>query len=253
MWIKQHALRNEEKGDQGSGGGGGDAAAPDVQALIDKAVSEAVTGLQKKNGELLGKLKESGERLKSFDGIDPEAVRNILKRFSDDEEAALIAKGEIDTVLNKRTERMKAGYEKETAKEKAAREAAESRASKFTERVLESHIRAAASAAGLHSHAIDDALFRAKVVFTVNDDGEPIAANDNFGKDGKPLTLKEWMESMKDKAPHWWPAVNGGGANGSRAGGSRQMTHQAFNALPAKEQHKVAELIGAGAVTLLPD
>ncbi len=102
-----------EAGEGGEGGGGAAAAiTPEIQALIDARVNESVTGLKTKNSELLGKLKEQGENLKRYDGIDPDAVKTILQRFSDDEEAKLIAAGKIDEVLDKRTERLRADVDK---------------------------------------------------------------------------------------------------------------------------------------------
>ena len=213
MFQRKYVLM-QEAGEGGEGGGGqGPEITPEVQALIDAQVSAAVSGLKAKNTELLGKVRESSETLKRYEGIDPDAVKTILQRFSDDEEAKLIASGKIDEVLNKRTERMKAGFEKETAKERQAREAAEQRAERFTRRVLENSIRAEASAAGIHQHAIEDALFRAGSLFTLDDEGNPAAVEGAFGKDGNPLTMKEFFAEMKEKAPHWWPATaNGGGA-----------------------------------------
>jgi hypothetical protein len=219
--------------------GAGTAAAPDVQAQIDAAVSAAVAGLKAKNGELLGSLKESKESLKRFDGIDPDAVRNIISKFANDEEAALIAKGEIDKVLNNRTERMKAGFERETQAERAKREAAEARAAKFSKRVLENGIRAEAAAAGLHQYAIEDALYRAGTTFTLDDEGNPAAVEGAFGKDGRPLTLKEWFGDMKEKAPHWFPATaSGSGASGSGGAGvgGKTMTRSHFETLRPQER-----------------
>jgi hypothetical protein len=208
-------------------GGGGASDAPDIQAQIDAAVATAVGGLKTKNSELLGSLRAAKESLTKFDGIDPDAVRNILSKFANDEEAGLIAAGKIDEVLTKRTERMKAGFEKETQTERAAREAAEARANKFSKRVLENGIRSEAAAAGLHQFAIEDALFRASTTFALDDDGNPAAVEGAFGKDGKPLTLKEWFSDMKEKAPHWFPAkASGGGAQQSASFNSgRDLSH----------------------------
>jgi hypothetical protein len=232
--FKLKQLFMQEAGEGAEGGGGqGPQITPEIQALIDAQVNQAVTGLKAKNAELLGKVKTAGDQLKEFEGIDPNAVRTILQRFSDDEEAKLIASGKIDEVLNKRTERMKQGFEQETAKERQAREAAEQRAEKFTRRVLENSIRAEASAAGIHQHAVEDALFRAQSLFQLDEDGNPVASEGLFGKDGKPLTLKEWMAEMKDKAPHWWPATaNGGGSqpNGG-AKGKKTINRAAFDQL----------------------
>lgn len=246
--LKQFFMQ-QEAGEGGDAGGQGSAITPEVQALIDAQVSQAVGGLKAKNAELLGKIKESGEQLKRFDGIDPEAVRNILQRFSDDEESKLIASGKIDEVLNKRTERMKAGFEQETAKERQAREAAEQRAERFTRRVLENSIRAEATAAGIHQHAIDDALLRAGMSFKLDDEGNPVAVEGSYGKDGKPLTLKEWFGDMKDKAPHWFPAsANGGGSQPSGAtAGKKTINRAAFDQLDPIG--KSAFIRAGGAVT----
>lgn len=239
MWKLRHKVREEEG--KGGGGGGGGAVPPETQALIDKAVGEAVNGLKTKNGELIATQKQLKEQLAKFDGVDPEAVTNILKRFADDEEAGLIKAGKLDEVISKRTERMKAGYDKDLKSATDRVSAAEARSQKFTLRVLESHIRAEASSAGLHKHAVDDALFRARNVFTVNDDGEPIAEKDVVGKDGKPLTLKEWFGDMKDKAPHWWPAAQGGGASGGGSFNGKVMNRADFDALAPKERAKRME------------
>ena len=103
--FKFHAM-DEVDGDGGNGDGGqGAVITPEIQKLIDQQVA----GLKSKNSELLGKVKEYGEKFKQYEGIDPDAVRSILQRFSDDEEAKLIASGKIDEVLTKRTERMKQG------------------------------------------------------------------------------------------------------------------------------------------------
>jgi phage protein len=107
-------MHRYQKDDAGNDGGGSD------KTYTQAEVDELVAGLKNKNGELLGSQKQlkadlanMQEQLKRFDGIDPEAVHNILKRFSDDEEAKLIAEGKIDEVLNRRTERMQGAHQKQ--------------------------------------------------------------------------------------------------------------------------------------------
>jgi hypothetical protein len=192
------------------------------------AIEAATAGLKAKNNELLGTNKGLKETLAKFDGIDPEAVHSIVKRFADDEEGALIKAGKVDEVLNKRTERMKANYDKLLSDANGKAEAAIKRAKSWEGRVLDESIRAAAAKAGLHQHAIDDALFRARSMFSLTDDGQAIALDESgkpqLGKDGKsPFTPAEWLEGMKERAPHWFPAsASGGGAGGGggNSGGS---------------------------------
>ena len=213
---------------------------PEVQALIDREVQ----GLKAKNSEILGSLKETKAALAKFEGLDPDAIKALLTKFSEDEDAALIKSGKIDEVINKRTERMKAGFEAETQAERQAREAAENRAKAFSKRVLENSIRAEAGTAGLYHFAVEDALYRAGSVFTIDDNGNPVASDGVLGKDGKPLTLKEWFSDMKDKAPHWFQAnTSGSGASGNNSGkgGVKTITRAEFDALSPNERMAVSK------------
>lgn len=220
---------HEEATDDTAGGAGGD-----VTAAIRKAVDEAVAGLKAKNGELLGKLKERDEKLKSYDGIDPDAVRSILSKFASDEEAALIAKGDIDTVLTKRTDRMKADYDKKLQAEAEAKARALSKADKLAARTLAGALRDAAIKTGALPEAMDDIVLRAGSVWRLNDDGEPVAINGDeviLGKDGKtPLSPMEWAESLRETAPHLWPKAQGTNAPGSGSGPRGSNTKTASRA-----------------------
>ncbi|HGG8933646.1 TPA: hypothetical protein ACJJ3G_004378, partial [Enterobacter hormaechei subsp. xiangfangensis] len=175
MLLKYYA---PESGGEGSGGGGIEIT-PEIQKLIDERVTSEVTGLKSKNSELLGTIKQQKENLSRFDGIDPDAVRGILQRFSDDEEAKLIAAGKIDEVLDKRTERMRADVDKQIKAANERAEKAEAFSNKFRDRVLGDAIRAAASKAGALPEASDDLILRAKGTFQLNDEGEAIAVDAN--------------------------------------------------------------------------
>lgn len=135
MLIKYYSAAGSEGGEGGGSGGGAPEITPEIQKLIDEQVSAQVSGLKNKNSELLGKLKESTESLKRFEGIDPDAVKTILQRFSDDEEAQLIAAGKIDEVLDKRTERLRADVDKQIKAANERAEKAEAFSNKFRDRV----------------------------------------------------------------------------------------------------------------------
>lgn len=211
---------------EGGEGGGGSAPeiTPEIQAIIDARVNESVTGLKTKNSELLGKLKEQGDSLKRYDGIDPDAVKSILQRFSNDEEAKLIAAGKIDEVLDKRTERLRADVDKKLKNANERAEKAELFSKKFSDRVLGDAIRSAALKTGALPGAAEDIILRAKGVFILNEEGEAVAVDKDgaalLGKDGKtPLTPQEWAESLKDAAPHLWPHAEGTNAGGHKPAG----------------------------------
>lgn len=207
----------------GDGDGGDDGGEIKITPAIQKLIDTQVTGLKQKNTELLGSLREVKENLKKFDGIEPDAVREILKRFSDDEEANLIKAGKIDEVLSKRTERMTAEHKKQLdALSGEVTKSAQAKA-KLADRALKAEIISAANKAGALPEAMDDIVLRAKGLFTVNDDGDVVAMNGDevvMGKDGKtPLSPLEWAEALRESAGHLWPKGTGTGALGANGGG----------------------------------
>lgn len=202
------------------------------------------TALQKEReaikAEKAARKAEREELLRTYDGIDPVKTRALLAKFDGENEAALIAAGKIDEVINRRMEKHTMAQQKlldeATKREKGALEVAAT----FMERVLDNHIRAAAAKAGLYVSAIDDALLHARDIFSLNDDGEAVQLNDNeevvLGKDGKtPFGPTEWLEGMREKKPHWWPAgASGGGAGGDgrgKGGNGKIITRAVFEAM----------------------
>lgn len=212
----------DDGGDGGGGGGGG--IAPEVQALIDKAVSEATAGLKNNNAALLTEKKAAQDRLKLFGDADPETVNAILKRFTDDEEAGLIKAGKIDEVLNKRTERMQGDFTKQLKAREDQIAALNSKAQRLAAGKVSGALTTAASKAGALPEAMEDIVLRGQGQgWTVNDDGDVVALRDGevvLGKDGKtPLSPSEWAETLRETAPHLWPKAQGTGAPGSGSGG----------------------------------
>lgn len=216
-----------------------------------------VTGIEDTSG-LKSALQKEREAVKEakrlqkeieqrYEGIDPDKVKSMMAKFENDDEAKLIAAGKIDEVVTKRTEKLRVELQKQVDLAKGETEASNKRASKFSQRVLDNHIRAAAIKAGLHAHAVEDALFRARNMFSLDDAGEAVQLDNEgkptLGKDGKtPFTPAEWLEGMKETAPHWFPASgSGGGAGGGSkdAGGVKTIKREKFNQLSAIDKTNI--------------
>lgn len=241
----KYGFRNQagaDGADGGSGGnpppnaGNGETPKTYTQADVDKLIAEQIAGLKNKNSELIGKEKELKTKLAEFDGIDPQTVKAMLKNFADQEEAKLIAEGKVDEVINKRAERMKADHDKQTTKLQGDLDKANTRVAKFAERALNASVREVGATLNIHTSAYDDALLRAKSMFDVDDDGNAVAREGVLGKDGKPLTLKEWFEGMKETAPHWFPAPSGGGSQAGGGGGNKTMSRAEFEQLSPEQR-----------------
>lgn len=209
-----------------------------------KALSAAHERVKRENSEIKKKLER-------FDGIDPDKVKGLLSKLENDEEAKLLAEGKLDEVVNRRIEKQRAELERQVKDALTKSEQSELRAKNFEQQVLDNHIRAAAAKAGLHQHAIEDALFRARTMFKLDAsgnatqfdaDGEPI-----LGKDGKsPYSPVEWLEEMKEKAPHWYPAANTGGGGGGNNGTNNKQNTRTRSQFEAMTQYERSEFAKSG-------
>lgn len=183
-----------------SGAGATVAPAPAPAPAVDSGVAE----LQKQNALLAAKLAR-------FDGIDPEVVKQLTAKFASEEEKKLLEKGGVEAVVEGRLGAMKADFDK---KEKAFSE----RLAKLSDAQLTSTLVQAASKGGVLATAIDDVIYRAKAAgWGVGEDGN-ISAGGMRGKDGKPLSVDEWIDSLKTTAPHFYNTPQGGGGISSSSG-----------------------------------
>ena len=195
-------------------------------AKTAEAVEEAKRGLDEKNRELLGKLKQTKESLERWGDLDPDQVKGMLAKFENNEDMKLLAEGKADEVVNRRLEKAQAKFKSEVDALTGEKKTYEQKLSKAEETIRDLMIDSKVVSAfhgqqGLDG-AVPDIVLRAKSVFRI-EDGEVIAR----GVDGKLLvgkggamTIQEWVDSLKESAPHLFPGSGGGGAgSGGREGG----------------------------------
>lgn len=197
---------------------------PEIKAAIQAAVDEAVKGLKDKNAELIKDKKELKDELGSLkskvDGLDLDAIKVLLDKSNQDEESKLIAEGKIEEVIQKRTEKMREEHEKLLKAEKERADKAEAYAQKFKQSVIQSQIVQAAVELEALPEATADIAFLAQSKFALDENGKAVAVDENgdvvIGKDGQTaLSPKEWVESLRELKPYFWPKPNGMGAPGS--------------------------------------
>lgn len=213
----------------------------DVDGVEDTSGLKSALQKERKRADDLEKV------AKKFEGLDPDEVRVLLSRLGDDEDAKLIKEGKFEELIGRKTEKMRKDFEKKLEAAKKEVDSAAAKAGRWSQRVLDNALREAAVKAGLHAHAIDDALFRGRAMFSLDEDGNAVQLDRDgqvvMGKNGKtPFTPTEWLDSMRDAAPHWFPA-NGSGSGApqqSQRGGSKgnTMKRADFDALPPQEKIK---------------
>lgn len=164
---------------------------------------------------------------KDFEGLDAKEIRDMLKQMEGNEEAQLLKAGKIDDVISRRTQKLVQENERKL-KEALDQVTVESaRAQRLITKVLDGAVTTAASKAGLHPQAIEDAMLYARSIFSLDDNGNAVQLGDDgkplLGKDGKtPFTPAEWLESMREVKTHWFPATASGGGARNSTGNPRQ-------------------------------
>lgn len=198
---------------------------PEIQAAIAAAVEAEVSGLKSKNNELLeklGKTKTEAEAIKSqFSDVDLEEYRAFKQKIKQDETTKLIAEGKIEEVLNQRVEALKQDYDSKLTKTAQTAEL-------YKSKVLNGYIATAAAQAGVDPSALDlVSLLAAQSGVKLDDNGNPVIVdaegNVRYSKDGNtPLSINDWLSSLRESKPLLWGTPQGGRAPGSIGGGQSQ-------------------------------
>jgi len=176
----------------------------DVEGVVEKTKLDE---FRENNVKLL-------KQLEAFKGVDPEKIKELQETERKLKEKELIDKGDLDGLIGQRVALMKEEYEnkiKQLAHDNSI-------SKKQLETLLvDNKVREASTSGGVLSTAIDDVILRAKTLFSV-EKGDVVAKKDGkmvYGKDGTTtLSINEWIQSLKDTAPHLFAQNQGAGASG---------------------------------------
>lgn len=211
-------MRSKLMNEAGEGdGGGGD----DIQAKIDAAIEEATSGLKSKNQELLESLNTTKKNLKNWEGLDPQEVRGMMDRISQDDELRLLSEGKHEEAWAKRLDKVSATHQAQLEQVNSQAEEFKTKAQQLEERVrdlvIDKEVMGRFIAEKGKEAATQDVVLRAKAAFKI-EDGTPIARDENGeiirGANG-PITVDEWVSALKQSASHLFQGSQGAGAEGA--------------------------------------
>ena len=182
-------------------------------------------------------------QLKKFEGIDPDAVRQLAEDKRKLEEAQQLKAGDVDKVV---AARLKAELDKVHAPVVAERDALTAR---LTAIQIDQAVVTEATKRGLRPTALTDITARARQTFKlVNGVPQAFEADGQTARTGKdgvsPMTLAEWVDALVSDAPHLFEANAGSGAAGSGGGaaGNRSVKNpfrkETFNLTEAMKIEK---------------
>jgi hypothetical protein len=165
-------------------------------------------------------LKERDELKKRFEGIDPDAVRQLAAEKQRLEEEQRLKDGKFQEVLDARLKTARTEWEKQFTTVTSERDTLNNR---LTAIQIDQAVVTEATKRGLRASAIPDITSRARMTFKLMNgipqafDGETVRA----GKDGvTAMTLAEWVDALVSDAPHLFESNAGSGAAGSGSGGA---------------------------------
>jgi hypothetical protein len=210
----------------------------DVEGAVDKAKLDEFRTTN------VALLKERDELKQRFEGIDPEAVRQLAAEKQRLEEERQLKAGEVEKVIEARSKALKADLDKQLAGVVAERDALNARLAAVQ---IDQAAVAAATKRGLRPTALADLTARARGVFKLAN-GFPTAfeadgSTVRVGRDGlSTMTLEEWVDALVSDAPHLFePNAGGGAAGAASGGGSGARPHGALRNPFRKETWNLTE------------
>jgi hypothetical protein len=158
------------------------------------------------------------KKLEAFGDIDPVKAKELMAKADEIEAAKVKGDDAVKELVEKRVAKMKEEHDREMGVMRTKLETTESQ---LAARTIDAALIEAGAEFGLRQTAHDDAVARGRTVFKL-EDGKPVAYKGEeklYGKDGSPMTPREFIEGLTKAAPHLFEPSEGSGAGGSGAGG----------------------------------
>lgn len=188
--------------------------------------------------------KATKDKLRAFDGLDPQETRDRLDKLTDIEaNPDATVEQRVTSEVERRIRARLAPIERERDGLKRERDEAHGERDRATgalrSRSIRDDVRGAALEAKVVGTALDDVLLYGDSLFEQNDAGETVTKD---GVNGVTPGLKPaaWLADQKERRPHWWPASQGAGSQGGKGGptgGDNPFSAESWN---VTEQGKIA-------------
>lgn len=159
---------------------------------------------------------ELNKQIAKFKDVDPAKYRELMALQTQLDEKKLIEAGKVDEVVNQRVQTMKGEYDGQINDLKKNNDTLTRQLETL---IIDNTVRDVSTKSGVLPTAVDDVLLRAKTLFKIKDGvATPLDAKGQviYGKDGQnPQPISEWLEGLKEAAPHLFQGSQGAGSQGS--------------------------------------
>jgi len=203
----------------------------EYNTALQSKITEEVSGLKRKNEELLNEKKQTQKQYEEFKSqfgdIDPAKAKEAFDLIKNSERKELLEKGKLDEYIKAEIQTKTSEVEKKYTKQfeeiqfeaKTYAEKATKYESLFKEKMVDDELRDVAVKAGVAPEAIKDFIYVGKSIFKYYESERKATAKDSDGnylktEDGKYLNPMEWAEAQKKERKYWFPLSSGIGAQG---------------------------------------
>lgn len=185
------------------------------------------------------KLSKELEKVQqTLNGVDVNEYNKLKQEKELINDQKLIDAGQVEDVIQSRTEKMRNTYAEELNNlkiiaEQKEKEANELRA-KQNSMLVNNSLKDEALKAGVAPTALPDVLSRGSRIWQVQDDNIVAMQNDTpmYSKNGsQKLSMQEWLEDLSEEAPHLYKSSSGSGATGGGSLGMRKISNRDQDAL----------------------
>lgn len=168
-----------------------------------------VTEFRDKNISLLKEKDALTGQLKQFEGVDAEEYKTLKEKAGKMKAKGVDNPDDIQTLITQAISPLKQALDD-------VRKADAEKAKQLAKSKIRETIGVAALAAGAQKSALDFLVSQAEGVFTVNDSGEVVAAENRFSveKPGEPMPVAEFVSQLAKQHSYAFATSQGGGTQG---------------------------------------
>lgn len=222
------------------------------QAFKD-AVAAQTQALKQQNDQLNAEYGKAKAALDGYGDIDAKTAKELRDQRDQAQREGLQKNGKFDELHKQDMERAEKGWKSQLEKSNQETERYKSRNEAISKNLVSAEIKAACAAAGVHASAVDDIVSRSSGKFGLDDDGAIKASEGNVDGKGNPLSVADWVDTLRENAPHLFDKPRGTGTKGSSTGaGQQQQSGLKRSAMSLDERHDYISAHGNDAYLKLP-
>lgn len=195
---------------------------------VDGAVSKKKLDEFRENNVLLLKKLEPYKDIDiaRYNATKDVDVNEYTKLKTDALTGAKLTQEDVNKMVNERVATMKSTFDADL---QAAKNELVISNKQLNTLLVDSTVRQAAALNGVKGSAVDDVVLRANNTFKVEGGiAVPYDARGNviYGSNGdSPMSVNDWVKSLKPNAEHLFEPSTGGGSRGSNTGGQKSTAH----------------------------